>query len=81
MTAFWDVALCSLVGVEWRFRDVYCLRHRGDEGSMMEAVRTSETSADFHETAQRYIPESGRHILCRLNLKYHITVHFVCNVK
>jgi hypothetical protein len=29
--AFWDVAPCSLVGVERRFRGAYCLHHQGDE--------------------------------------------------
>jgi hypothetical protein len=28
--AFWDVALCSL-GVDRRFRGVYCLHHQDDE--------------------------------------------------
>jgi hypothetical protein len=47
MTAFWDVALYSLVEVDWRFIAL-----------MMAVVRTSETSVYFSETAQRYIPES-----------------------
>jgi hypothetical protein len=27
---FWDVAPCSLIGVDQRFRGVYCLHHQGD---------------------------------------------------
>jgi hypothetical protein len=29
MTAFWDRAQCSLVGVHGRFGDAYCLHHQG----------------------------------------------------
>jgi hypothetical protein len=52
MTAFWDMATCNLVEVDRSFRDTYCLHHRGDVfiALMMEAVRTSETSAYFNET-------------------------------
>jgi hypothetical protein len=28
-TAFWDVARCSLIEVDWRFRGAYCLPHEG----------------------------------------------------
>jgi hypothetical protein len=31
MTAFWDVAPCSLVEVDRRFRGVYCLHYQDDE--------------------------------------------------
>jgi hypothetical protein len=41
--AFWDVAPCSLVGVDRRFRGSYCRR-------MMEAVRTAETPRDTNKT-------------------------------
>jgi hypothetical protein len=55
--AFCDIAPCSIVGVDRRFRDVYCLHHQGDEiALMMEAVRTSETSVHFNVTTRRYIP-------------------------
>jgi hypothetical protein len=30
-TAFWDIAPCSLVEVDRRFRGAYCLLHHGDE--------------------------------------------------
>jgi hypothetical protein len=33
MTAFWDVAPCSLVEVDRRFRCTYCLHHRPGAGS------------------------------------------------
>jgi hypothetical protein len=33
MTAFWDVAPCSLIEVYGRFRGAYCLHHQGDETS------------------------------------------------
>jgi hypothetical protein len=41
MTAFWDIAACSLIEVDQRFRDAYCLRHQGD----------------FNNTTRRYISE------------------------
>jgi hypothetical protein len=31
MRAFWDVSPCSLVGVDRRFRGVYCLHHQSDK--------------------------------------------------
>jgi hypothetical protein len=31
ITAFWDVAPCSLVRVDRRFGGAYCLHHEGDE--------------------------------------------------
>jgi hypothetical protein len=30
MTAFWDIAPCSLVEVDRRFRSAYCLHHQGE---------------------------------------------------
>jgi hypothetical protein len=29
---FWDVAPCSIVGEDPRFRDAYCLHRQGDDG-------------------------------------------------
>jgi hypothetical protein len=65
MTAFWDIALCSLFGVDRRFRGEYCLHHQGDYGGsknefitlMMAAVRISETSVYSNATTRRCIPE------------------------
>jgi hypothetical protein len=31
MTVFWDVAPCSLVQIDRRFRGAYCLLHQGDK--------------------------------------------------
>jgi len=40
---------------------------------MMEAVRTSETSANFNLTTRRYIPEDSKlHTRRRENLKSHM---------
>jgi hypothetical protein len=58
MAVFWDIAPCSLVEVDRRFKGRYCLHQQGDESFialMMETVRTSETSVYFNETARRYI--------------------------
>jgi hypothetical protein len=32
MTAFWDIAPCSLVNVDRRFRSTYSVHNRGDDG-------------------------------------------------
>jgi hypothetical protein len=31
MTAFSDIALCSLAEVDWRFSGAYCLYNQGDK--------------------------------------------------
>jgi hypothetical protein len=53
MTVFWDIAACSLVEIDRRFRGDFCL------GLMMDAVSTSEKSVNFYETARRNIPEDS----------------------
>jgi hypothetical protein len=48
---FWDVALCSHVEVDRRFRGAYCLHYQGDDdGLMTQAERTLETSDNFNVT-------------------------------
>jgi hypothetical protein len=32
LRALWDTALCSLVGVDGRFREAHCFHHQGDDG-------------------------------------------------
>jgi hypothetical protein len=54
----WDVPPCSNAEVDRRFRRAYCLHHQG--ALMMEAVRTSETSANFNVTTWRYIPDDSK---------------------
>jgi hypothetical protein len=51
MTAFCDIAPCSLVEIDRRFRSVYCLHDA-------ESVCTSETPFFFNETTQRFIQEA-----------------------
>jgi hypothetical protein len=46
MRVFWDIAPCSLVGVDRRFRGVYCLYYL-----MMEALHTLEMSVFSNKTA------------------------------
>jgi hypothetical protein len=53
MTAFWDIAPCSLE-VDWCSRGVYCL-HCPDDGG---TLHTSATLVYFNETAWHTIPES-----------------------
>jgi hypothetical protein len=66
---FWDIALCSIIGMDRRFRGAYFLHHQGDK--YMEAVRTSETSVHSNETTRRYIPEDSILHTRRENLKSH----------
>jgi hypothetical protein len=54
MRNLWDIAPCSLVGVDLRFRCAYCLVR-----VVLEAVRTSETSVYSNETTRRNVPESS----------------------
>jgi hypothetical protein len=35
ITSFGDVVPCSVIGVDQRFKDAYCLHHQGDDGSSM----------------------------------------------
>jgi hypothetical protein len=46
--AFWDIAQCSLVEIDLRFRGGYCLHHQGDAVFMIGVrsfrVQTSKTS-------------------------------------
>jgi hypothetical protein len=35
--AFWDVAPCSLIGEDRRFRVAYCLHNQGDDRCKLEA--------------------------------------------
>jgi hypothetical protein len=58
MTAFWDVAPCNLVDVDWRFISL-----------IMVAVRTSEKSVYFNETTRHYIPD-----ICHLYLQLSYAV-------
>jgi hypothetical protein len=53
MIVFWDIAPCSLVQVDRRFRGAYCLHPQGDE-----------TSVYFNKTTRRCIPE-GYHLHIR----------------
>jgi hypothetical protein len=69
MTAFWDVARCSLVEADRRFWGAYSPRI---VAMKMETVRTSETSVYFHETIQHDIPENyDLHARRHENLKSH----------
>jgi hypothetical protein len=65
ITVFWDVAPCSLVEVDRRFRGAYFLHHQ----------RIPETSVRFHETTRRSIPEDSHiHTGHRENLKSHLSL-------
>jgi hypothetical protein len=67
MTAFWAISPCNFVEVDRHFRRAYCLHHQGDD-----EVRTSETSAYFHDTTRRYIQGNCYLHTCRReNLKSH----------
>jgi hypothetical protein len=69
---FWDVAPCSHVELDRRFRGAsftwtvdsyitcYPFTHDLFIALMMEAVRISETSVHFNVTTRRYIPEDSK---------------------
>jgi hypothetical protein len=59
MTAFWVMALCSLVETDRRFRGAYC------NTPVTEAGRTSDISVHFYEATWRHISES-----CHLQTTY-----------
>jgi hypothetical protein len=50
MAAFWDIAPCSLVDIDRRFRAI---------ALMMEALSTSETSVNIYQTTRRNVPEDS----------------------
>jgi hypothetical protein len=55
MRTLWDVAPCSLVGLDRRFRGAYCLHHQ-----VYDSMHTLETSLYTSETTPRCIPEGSR---------------------
>jgi hypothetical protein len=64
ITAFWDIALCSLVEADRHFKDAYRAI-----ALMIEAVRAYETYVYF-ATTRRYIPDDCHlHTRRRKNLK------------
>jgi hypothetical protein len=80
MTAFWEMAPCSLVEVDRLFRGLYGIHHQGDFPEVrwvgllialtMEAVRTYKTLVYFSKTTRRHLPDSGHLQACRgKNLK------------
>jgi hypothetical protein len=70
ITTFLDIAPCSLVELDRRFRGSYVLPSSFN-ALMIETVRTSETSVHFNETTRRYIP-GYLHTRRRENLKSHL---------
>jgi hypothetical protein len=69
LRVFWDIAPCSHVEVDRRFRGAYCLHHQW--ALMMETVHTSETSVNFNASTKRYIPEDSKlHMSRRLLQSY-----------
>lgn len=48
MTVFWDVAPCSLIEIDLRFRDAYCLNAMITIVDLiMEAVNTFKTTSQY----------------------------------
>jgi hypothetical protein len=70
MTVFWNVARCSLVETDRRFRGAYCLHHLPDDG----AVRASPRLVNFYETTPRNIPEDC-HLHTRRLRSWNVTQH------
>jgi microsomal dipeptidase-like Zn-dependent dipeptidase len=71
---------CSLVEIDRRFRDDYCLHHQGDcprlgqwIAPIMKAVNTSKTSVNFYQTTRHIISENSQlHTRRRENLIPHL---------
>jgi hypothetical protein len=57
MAVLWDVLLCRLVEIDWRFRGAYCLHHHGPD--------------DYETTRRNVLEDSHLHTLRRENLKSH----------
>jgi hypothetical protein len=57
MTAFWGIAPCSLVEVDQRFRDSYCLHHQSDVYTAQYPRRLSSSYSPpwEPENSQEYI--------------------------
>jgi hypothetical protein len=53
MAVFWNVAPCSLVDIDRRFRGAYRLNHQGD------VVNSSETSVSIYQSVRRNIPQDS----------------------
>jgi hypothetical protein len=73
---FLDVAPCSQVEFDRRFRGAYCIII----ALMMAAVRTSQTSVNFNLTTRRYIPEDSK-LRRRENLKSHESDIFAADMR
>jgi hypothetical protein len=71
MMIFWDMAPCSLVELDQRFRGAYCLHYQGDDGG---STRPSETSVYFYETTLRHVPKG-----CNLNNETVLSDSIVSN--
>jgi hypothetical protein len=74
MAVFSDVAPCSLIDVDRRFRGA----HWFQDDRPHDEVRTSETSVSIYQTIRRNIPEDSHlHTSRRENLKPHHLVPIV----
>jgi hypothetical protein len=49
MSDLWNVASCSLVEIDWRFRSAHCFQHQGDDSSSV-SVSTTVHGATFQKT-------------------------------
>jgi hypothetical protein len=57
MRVCWDVASCSILDTDRRFRRANCLRYNASS-QIMETVSTSEMSVNFYETTWRNVKEN-----------------------
>jgi hypothetical protein len=80
VTAYRDIAPCTLVETDRRFRGTYFIIRMimlTIIALMMETVRTIKSSVWFYPTAWRYIPEGCHfHSRCRENLKSQLSISF-----
>jgi hypothetical protein len=49
MAVFWDVAPCSLVDIDRRFRGDYCFHYQGDEALRLHGTTSLKTAVVMQE--------------------------------
>jgi hypothetical protein len=52
MTVLWNVASCSLVDTDRRFRGVYCIHHQGDDGGSKHVQIVGEYQTTRRDTSK-----------------------------
>jgi hypothetical protein len=59
ITVFWNISVCSLIQVDGRFRDAYCLHRQGDAVFIM-----------LHKNLSATVVIGGGHALGRMDMMF-----------